>query len=164
MKTTTEVQHQKTVITPSELIKHWQGHRNLTRRVIEAFPEKALFSHTIGGMRTFADMTKELLGIAAPGLREIATGESVPLDEHFKEADTKTRLLDLWDDSTEKINMYWARIPAERFQEQIKLFGQYEGTVLSSILYFIDNEIHHRGQGYVYLRSLEVEPPAFWDR
>jgi len=43
-------------------------------------------------------------------------------------------------------------------------FGQYEGTNLSTILYLIDNEIHHRGQGYVYLRSLGIEPPYFWER
>jgi uncharacterized damage-inducible protein DinB len=29
---------------------------------------------------------------------------------------------------------------------------------------FIDNEVHHRGQGYVYLRALGVEPPPFWER
>ena len=27
-------------------------------------------------------------------------------------------------------------------------------------LYVIDNEIHHRGQGYVYLRALGIEPPS----
>ena len=32
------------------------------------------------------------------------------------------------------------------------------------LLYWIDNEIHHRGQGYVYLRALGIEPPAFWER
>lgn len=31
MNTTTEV------ISPENLLKHWQGHRKLTRRVIEAF-------------------------------------------------------------------------------------------------------------------------------
>ena len=30
--------------------------------------------------------------------------------------------------------------------------------------YLIDNEVHHRGQGYVYLRELGVEPPAFYER
>ena len=43
------------------------------------------------------------------------------------------------------------------------MFGEYESTVRWSIFYFINNEIHHRGQGYVYLRSLGIEPPAFWD-
>jgi uncharacterized damage-inducible protein DinB len=32
------------------------------------------------------------------------------------------------------------------------------------IQYVIDNEIHHRGQGYVYLRELGIEPPPFWER
>jgi uncharacterized damage-inducible protein DinB len=26
------------------------------------------------------------------------------------------------------------------------------------------NEIHHRGQGYVYLRALGIEPPRFYER
>jgi uncharacterized damage-inducible protein DinB len=35
---------------------------------------------------------------------------------------------------------------------------------IAMILYAIDNEIHHRGQAYVYLRVLGIEPPAFFDR
>jgi uncharacterized damage-inducible protein DinB len=31
------------------------------------------------------------------------------------------------------------------------------------ILCVIDKEIHHRGQGYVYLRALGIEPPPFYD-
>ncbi len=31
------------VVTASDLLKNWQGHRRLTRRVIEAFPEDKLF-------------------------------------------------------------------------------------------------------------------------
>ena len=48
-----------TILTPDELLKHWQGHRTLTRRVIELFPEKEFFTYKIGGMRTFAEMTIE---------------------------------------------------------------------------------------------------------
>jgi uncharacterized damage-inducible protein DinB len=73
-------------------------------------------------------------------------------------------LLQLWDAATEEINALYLLIPAERFHERINLFGQYENTVWASIFYFIDNEIHHRAQGYVYLRSLGIEPPPFWDR
>ncbi|MFS8616658.1 MAG: DinB family protein [Solitalea sp.] len=31
-------------------------------------------------------------------------------------------------------------------------------------MYLIDNEIHHRGQGFAYLRSLGIAPPFFWER
>ncbi|MDC8001132.1 DinB family protein [Aequorivita todarodis] len=152
------------VISSEALLNHLQGHRNLTRRTIEAFPEKEFFNHSIGGMRTFAEMTMELLGIAGPGIQEIVSGKSEPLNEKIEHGNSKLKILQLWDEATEQINMLWPQIPTERFQENILLFGMYEGTVISSIFYFIDNEIHHRGQGYVYLRSLGIEPPAFYER
>ncbi|MBK6264046.1 damage-inducible protein DinB [Marivirga sp. S37H4] len=158
---TTEISQ---VITPEELLAHWQGHRGLTRRVIEAFPEEQFFKFSIGGMRTFAEMTMELLAIAGPGLREIVSGKTSELKEHIEHGNKKAKLLELWDATTEEINRLWPQIKPKDFHKTIKTFGEYEGTVQSSILYFIDNEIHHRGQGYVYLRALGVEPPAFWER
>ncbi len=162
--TTTASISRDQVISPAELLAHWQGHRGLTRKVIEAFPEEAFFAYSLGGMRTFAAMAMELLAIGSPGIREIATKEGEPLNEHFEQATSKAILLELWDKATDEINEYWEQIPIERFHDRITTFGQYEGSVYSSILYFIDNEIHHRGQGYVYLRSLGIEPPPFWAR
>ncbi len=152
------------VLTADELLEHWQGHRSLTRRVIEAFPEEAFFTHSIGGMRPFADMITELLSIATPGLREVVTGQSAPLNERIDHGNSKARVLKAWDEATEEINALWSQIAPERFPKTIKMFGEYESTVRWSVFYFIDNEIHHRGQGYVYLRSLGIEPPAFWER
>ena len=77
---------------------------------------------------------------------------------------SKKELLALWDKSTEEISSLWPQIPSARFQEVDKFFGQWEGRIYWSILYLIDNEIHHRAQIYVYLRSLGVEPPPFWER
>ncbi len=153
-----------TFLTSNELLKHWQGHRNLTRRIIEVFPEKELFEFSIGGMRPFSEMTKEFLAIAAPGLKEIVSKESVKFDEKRENIKTKADILKAWDESTVLINEYFNRISEERFRETHNLFGQYEFPVYQNILYFIDNEIHHRGQGYVYLRALEIEPPFFWER
>ena len=53
---------------------------------------------------------------------------------------------------------------AARFLEVDTAFGAYEGVIFGLFQYWIDNEIHHRGQGYVYLRALGIEPPAFYDR
>ncbi|SRR5690554_1134447 len=153
-----------TFLTTNEFLTHWQGHRNLTRRVIEAFPEKELFEFSVGGMRSFAELTKEFLAIAAPGLKEIINNVSVPFDEKKEELKTKTALLKAWDESTVLINDYFNRISSERLKENHNLFGQYEFPVFQSLLYFVDNEIHHRGQGYVYLRALGIEPPYFWER
>jgi uncharacterized damage-inducible protein DinB len=164
MDTTTTKKQASTFITSRELLQHWQGHRSLTRKVIEAFPEKEFFEYAIGGMRPFAAMVQEMLALAVPGIKEIVGEGSEPLNDHIEKATSKANVLLLWDEATSELNNYWARISDERFHEMIMAFGQYEGTVYSTILYYIENEIHHRGQGYVYLRSLGIEPPAFWDR
>jgi uncharacterized damage-inducible protein DinB len=77
---------------------------------------------------------------------------------------TKQELLKIWDEITDDMNQLWSRITPSRFQEVVVAFGAYEGPVYSTLLYFIDNEIHHRGQAYVYLRSLGITPPPFWER
>ncbi|MDQ4139884.1 MAG: DinB family protein [Bacteroidota bacterium] len=164
MEQTIEKNQTASFISAANLLEHWQGHRGLTRRVIEAFPEKEFFEYSVGGMRPFASMVQELLAIAAPGLRQIVGGDTEELNEHLDHQNNKAQLLALWDQSTEEINRLWAQIPEEKFQETILAFGQYEGTVWSTILYFIDNEIHHRAQAFVYLRSLGIEPPYFWQR
>jgi uncharacterized damage-inducible protein DinB len=151
------------IISAEELLKHWQGHRGLTRKTIEAFPEDKLFTYSIGGMRPFAELVYEFLGMAVPGVTGIATGKWVTWADAAK-VTTKAALLEFWDKATDAINDGWPNIPMHRWQEEDVAFGQWPGTGTSFIFYFIDNEIHHRGQGYVYLRSLGIEPPAFWDR
>ena len=151
------------VITPEALREHWQGHRKLTRKMIEAFPEKDLFNFRIGGMRPFSELVLEFLGMAAPTLVGVVTTEW-PSGEPAIKPETKADLLKRWDESTAEIDKLWPTIPAGRFQETDKAFGQWEMPIHSLLLYIIDNEVHHRGQGYVYLRALGIEPPAFWDR
>ena len=159
-----------TTITPKELLEHWQGHRRLTRKVIKAFPADKLFSHSIGGMRTFGEMANELLLLGAPPSFGFAnpgqwiTFEEMDTGELNINPKTKKEILMLWDWSTEKINEYWEKVTPERLQEHETIYGQYEGAMWSHLFYLIDNEIHHRGQGYVYLRSLGIEPPFFWER
>jgi uncharacterized damage-inducible protein DinB len=165
MATTTNTlgTHSATVITAEALLEHWQGHRRLTRRVIEAFPEDKLFSFSIGGMRPFSVMAMEFVKMAAPIARGVATGKWAGLGD-VPAPNTKAALLTLWDEATEEINQVWPTIPAHRFAEVDKAFGQWANSGINTILYAIDNEVHHRGQGYVYLRALGIEPPAFWER
>lgn len=150
------------VITPESLLDHWQGHRRLTRRVIEAFPEDQLSTFSVGGMRTFGDMAMELLAIALPMVRGILTQE---WDTSFdRTVLPKDEILRQWDAATEELNALWGRITIEKFGEQMVAFGLYPGRASDLILYAIDNEIHHRAQGFVYLRALGIEPPPFWER
>jgi uncharacterized damage-inducible protein DinB len=149
-------------ITPDALLTHWQGHRRLTRRVIDAFPDDKLFSFSVGGMRPFGALAMEMVTMAVPMVRGAVSGDwSSPSS---RDARPKQEMLRLWDESTEQLNTLWRQIPSQRFQETLTAFGQYTGVLHDLILYVIDNEIHHRGQGYVYLRALGIEPPAFYDR
>ncbi len=66
------------VITPEALLNHWQGHRRLTRRVIEAFPEDQLSTFSLAGMRTFGDMAMEMLAIAVPMVRGVLARNGIP--------------------------------------------------------------------------------------
>jgi len=154
----------QSVLSPQALLDHWQGHRRLTRRVIEAFPEDKLFTFTVGSMRPFSEMVKEFLKMTEPIAHGVATGEWKPFGAELDSVNTKAGLLQLWDAATGKLNAIWPSIPAHRFAEVDKAFGQWESAGINTILYAIDNEVHHRGQGYVYLRALGIEPPPFWER
>ena len=62
------------VSTASDLLQSWQGHRRLTRRVIQAFPEDKLFEFSVGGMRPFAVLAWEFIRMAVPIAEGVATG------------------------------------------------------------------------------------------
>lgn len=155
-------------VSTAEILDEWLGHRRLTRRVIDAFPEQELYEFNIGGMRPFADMVKELIDISGPGIKGLVTKEW-PDGSNFSHvakeiAPTKASLLELFDKGTEDIITYLPQVTEDQMRETVMAFGAYEGQVYSTILYLIDNEIHHRAQGTVYLRALGIEPPAFWNR
>jgi uncharacterized damage-inducible protein DinB len=149
-------------IAPAALLAHWQGHRRLTRRVIEAFPDDQLNTFSVGGMRPFGLLALEMVHMAAPMVRGLADGrwDTAPA----REARPKGEILRRWDEGTAEIDRLWPSIPAARWAETVTAFGQYTGAAHDLLLYVVDNEIHHRGQGYVYLRALGITPPPFYER
>lgn len=150
------------VITPEQFLGHWQGHRRLTRRVIDAFPDDKLFTYSLGGMRPFSVLATEFLGMATPTLQGVITGQWK--SSALPKPTTKAEILQQWDETTREIDRLWPTIPPQRFQETDTAFGQWKMKIYDLLLYVVDNEIHHRGQGYVYLRALGIAPPAFYER
>jgi uncharacterized damage-inducible protein DinB len=150
------------LITSEALLQNWQGHRRLTRRVIEAFPEDQLFTFSLGGMRTFGQMAQEMCSMAIPVVEGVLTGKWGTYEP--QKPDAKADLLRLWDLQTTQLNEKFPQIPASRFFVVEKVFDQWEMPGIVTLQYAIDNEIHHRGEGYVYLRALGIEPPPFWER
>lgn len=150
------------VIDADAFLNHWQGHRRVTRRFIEAFPEQELFNLSIGGMRPFSALVLEFIGMAVPSLKGVISGQweyGAPVSPA-----SRAELLQVWDETTTAIDTLWPTIPPHRFQEVDKAFGQWEMTGASLLTYLVDNEIHHRAQASVYLRSIGIQPPFFYDR
>ena len=138
------------------------GHRSLSRKVLVAFPEESLHGFSVGGMRPYSQIIPRNDQMSAPSLKGFATGEWDVIN--FKEMYPKLELLKMWDQAKLDRNHWWHHLSPDKFQEADNAFGQWEGKLYDLILYLLDNEIHHRGQGYVYLRVLGIEPPFIWDR
>ncbi|WP_245808088.1 DinB family protein [Deinococcus hopiensis] len=150
-------------MTTEGFLQHWLGHRALTRRVIAAFPEDQLFTFTAAPpMRTFGELGGELHFVSEMTLVGLLTGEWPEPDWSAAPKD-KASLLEAWDALSARIEQDFAKVDPAVFGTVSSLpWGQMPAWVAA--IYAVDNEIHHRGQGYVYLRSLGIEPPAFYER
>lgn len=151
-------------ITSDSILNYWQNHRKLTRQVIEAFPEGKLFKYSLGNMRPFAVMVKEMICNADSGIQRLF--QHRPLSEPalhsgMSFANTKKEILNLWDDVTYKIDVLWPLIPQRRFHEMTAVPESCAKTASEIILSWIDDEIHHRAHGCLYLCSLKIELPVF---
>ena len=109
------------LLTTDALLNNWQGHRRLTRRTIEAFPEDKLYQFSVGGMRPFAEMAWEFIRMAVPIVDGVSTGKW----EEFKaeKPGNKADLLRLWDEQTAELNKKFATIPPHRFNEVDRIVG-----------------------------------------
>jgi uncharacterized damage-inducible protein DinB len=151
------------VISPESFLAHWQAHRRLTRKVIAAFPAESFATFSVGGMRPFSTLASEIVGMATPTAHGVLTGDWEAFADRKAPA-TQADMLAAWDETTAELDEIMPKIPLSRYQETMTAFGQWTMPAHDLFLYVIDNEIHHRAQGYVYLRALGIQPPQFFDR
>ncbi len=150
-------------LSREQLFAHWMGHRNLTRRMIEAFPSDETFAEfSVGEMRPFAKLIAEFLQMGQTTIQGLTTGEWPWVT--ITPPSTRAEALKVWDAENDAITAAWPALTPEHLQATHKAFGQWEMPGYGLLMYVIDNEIHHRGQATVYLRALGVEPAAFPDR
>lgn len=153
------------LLTPAQLHEILEGNRRLTVRTLQAFPEQHLFSYAAPGMRPAAELFKEIMEVERAIVRGIATGEWV-YAATTKEIATKEGLLEAFAALRSQTLAWWEKITADRLLAvEDDGFGWGPPTSnLNRVIYALENENHHRGQVYVYLRQLGVEPPAFYER
>ena len=152
--------NQVALTTAKTLLEHWQKHRTITRAAIELFPEDRLFSfQPAPPMRSFGDLMNEVIGMVPSTLQGAENND-------FSWAGlgniaSKTELLEIWDSNTRLIDEAFERIPETRWTESVTAYN-FTQPMSDFIKYLLENEIHHRAQGYVYLRMLNLEPPFFY--
>lgn len=152
-----------TLTTPTILLKHWQGHRDLTRRTIEAFPEDAFEGHHAPGMRPFQVMALELLGMVDVQLDWFRTGKPNWGESDNLKLLSRAEILKRWDEQTGELAAEFPKVSAEMWLTPVDTpFGKM--SPFKSAEYLLENEIHHRAQGFVYLRELGMTPPGFFER
>jgi uncharacterized damage-inducible protein DinB len=146
------------------ILSHWMGHRRLSRRTLELFPEDQLFSFSVGNMRPYGKLALEMLQFI-PTLNGVVSGEW-KWQAAYDDVTTKEALLQAWIETDAQLLEVWKGVTVDRLNAvEADNFWMPEATSnLWKVQYWADNEIHHRGQGYVYLRALGIEPPAFWER
>nr|WP_314474146.1 DinB family protein [uncultured Capnocytophaga sp.] len=151
----------KELLTPQALLTNLKDVRALTRKVIEAFPEKDLFEFNIANLRPFSAMVEEFLMITNYIFTETLHEKHTPFYTEGQFPTTKAEVLALWDRATEILDREWKEVGD--YTQSLTIY-QMTFSFAQWILYFIENESHHRGQGYTYLRALGIEPPSFWGR
>lgn len=155
------------LLTPSRLLESLEGNRRLTLRTIESFPAEALFEYTpTAPLRPFAEMVQEILGLETALVRGVATGQWVFEPEQFAAVKNTSDLLNACEAVRRQTLAYWPSVSAERLAavEPDPFFGGGEQRLFDRLFYALENEIHHRAQGFTYLRLLGIEPPPFWER
>ena len=151
----------KELLTPEALLTNLKDVRALTRNVIEAFPEKELFEFSVANLRPFSQMVEEFLMITNYIFTETLHEKHTPFYTEGQFPTTKAEVLALWDGATEILDREWKEVGD--YTQSLTIY-QMTFSFSQWILYAIENESHHRGQGYTYLRALGIEPPFFWAR
>lgn len=146
----------------------WENNRRLTDRVAQAFMDAGAMDQTpVPGMRPFRKLLLEVWGIEQVYARGFALEdwrwEFLP--ESYGTCAIEEAMA-VGASVREETRRLWPMISAESLTEArpTPFPGHPEGGGIEWLTYALENEIHHRGQGYVYLRLLGKEPPAFYLR
>ncbi|PTA68766.1 DinB family protein [Deinococcus arcticus] len=146
------------------LAAHWLGHHHLTARTLALYPDEALLTFSPAPpLRSFGAMLWEVhgqTGYVLQGLRSGIWGEprwSAPTGRD------PAALRAAWAAQTAQLARELPGVPDAAYLGAHRTgWGELSG--LDAALGAVDNQVHHRAQGYVYLRALGLEPPEFWDR
>src|SRR5699024_3286338 len=117
----------------------------------------------------FARMLLEIAGLEHFFIRGLAENiwEWVPDEATHPEISDTQEIFTILEETRNDTSRVWPTISKEQLLTAHSAPPDYAGPDAPPLDWLqgaLENEIHHRGQAYAYLRYLGVEPPMFWDR
>ncbi|MDN4525551.1 DinB family protein [Fictibacillus fluitans] len=152
-------------LTKNDFFEIMEGNRRLTLRAIEAFPEDKFFNFTPDEkLRPFSEMIKEIVNIESGYINGVAL-DKWEYKDMFEGISKKEDFLEISKEVRDQTRRLFQEMDEERLNVvmQDSFFGP-EMSHFARLQYALENEIHHRGQGFTYLRLLGIEPPEFYVR
>ncbi len=145
-------------MTKTALLRYWHNVRRLTLKLFEHFPENNFSYRPVEAVRSVAEMFDHILIVELYTRIGLITGEwNLALFEGERNLDRAYLRNRLYNEHEKTLGML-RLLPEGRFMRTYETpFGEVTGEV--AIYVAIDEEIHHRGNLYTYLRLLNIEPP-----
>jgi uncharacterized damage-inducible protein DinB len=145
-------------MTKAAIVKYWKNVRKLTLRLFDTFPEDSLSYRPVETVKTVAEQFDHILIVELYTRIGIITGEwsLAPFsgERDISRANLRNKL---YNEHRKTLGML-RLLPEGRFMRTYETpFGELTGEV--AVMEAIDEEIHHRGNLYTYLRMLGIEPP-----
>jgi uncharacterized damage-inducible protein DinB len=140
------------------IIKYWDNVRRLTLEVLEHFPDDALSFRPIPTVRSAAEQFDHILEVEIYTRKGLISDnwDSAPKPSlGNSDMQSLSRMLRTEHETTSTM---LRALPPKAFDRRYQTkFGTI--TCEGLIYLAIDEEIHHRGNLYVYLRLLDIVPP-----
>ncbi len=145
-------------MTKNAILKYWQNVRKLTLKVFDLFPENKFNFKPAGGVRSVAEQFDHILIVELFARIGILMGEwSLAPFSGERDISNSNLREKLYNEHKKTIGLL-RMLPEGQFMKAYDTpFGIVSGEVI--INEAIDEEIHHRGNLYTYLRLLDIEPP-----
>jgi uncharacterized damage-inducible protein DinB len=145
-------------MTKSAILKYWENVRKLTLQLLDLFPEDKFDFKPVETVRNVAEQFDHILVVELYTRIGILTGQW-DLAPFLSERDRSRKTLrdKLYKEHQKTIGLL-RLLPEGRY---LKIYQTPFGSLTGEVVIYtaIDEEIHHRGNLYTYLRMLGVQPP-----
>ena len=140
------------------LLRYWHNVRQLTIKLIDEFPADSFDYRPAPEIMTVSQLFKHILGVEIYIRQGFLTDTWQDPEEISGNMFEKEMLKEKLKIENEKTMQLLSETPAGKFLKVRKTpFGNISGEILLQVA--IDEEIHHRGNLYTYLRCLGGTPP-----